>query len=127
MATIILLAGTVAATMENLYEDGLDIKVIIINLVDDLNIEEFWSELRTSSWCLVNLPVKGLPWLASAHQAVEPDEIPLIYSSLQEYIDTGDLQFLKTSLNGVHWVWIGDEFVAPDALAFDSPVKFSPY
>ncbi|CAA3020799.1 sacsin isoform X1 [Olea europaea subsp. europaea] len=105
MSTIILLFGPVAATMENLYEDGLDIKVIISNLVNDLNIEEFWSELRTEL----------------------QKQIPLIYSSLQEYIDTDDLQFLKTSLNGVHWVWIGDEFVAPDTLAFDFPVKFSPY
>ncbi|CAA2954771.1 Hypothetical predicted protein [Olea europaea subsp. europaea] len=166
MATVIPLTDPVAATMENLYEDGLDIKVIISNLVDDLNIEEFWSELRTGSWCLVNPPVQGLPWLALAHQVAALDElkfgwinslgleilsgqlvglsqrctelklhfnaelqkyIPLIYSSLQEYIDTDDLQFLKTSLNGVHGVWVGDEFVAPDALAFDSPVKFSPY
>ncbi|CAA2970976.1 Hypothetical predicted protein [Olea europaea subsp. europaea] len=74
MATIILLSGPVAATMENLYEDGLDIKVIISNLVDDLNIEEFWSELRTGSWCLINPPVQGLPWLASAHPVAEPDE-----------------------------------------------------
>lgn len=54
-------------------------------------------------------------------------QIPLIYSQLQNYIKTGDLAFLKSSLDGIKWVWIGDDFVAPDVLAFDSPVKFSPY
>ncbi|XP_038718957.1 sacsin isoform X2 [Tripterygium wilfordii] len=51
----------------------------------------------------------------------------LLYSKLQEYIGTDDLAMLKSALNGVSWVWIGDDFVSPGALAFDSPVKFIPY
>lgn len=65
---------------------------------------------------------------------VEPDfdaalqnGIPLLYSKLQEYIGTEDLNKLKSALTDVSWVWIGDDFVSPNALAFDSPVKFSPY
>jgi sacsin len=65
---------------------------------------------------------------------VEPDfdaalqkGIPLLYSKLQDYIGTEDLMVLKSALTGVSWVWIGDDFVSPNALAFDSPVKFSPY
>ncbi|XP_059447074.1 uncharacterized protein LOC132178626 isoform X3 [Corylus avellana] len=65
---------------------------------------------------------------------VEPDfdvalqkGIPLLYSKLQDYIGTEDLMVLKSALTGVSWVWIGDDFVFPNALAFDSPVKFSPY
>ncbi|KAL2560101.1 hypothetical protein AAZV13_20G002600 [Glycine max] len=54
-------------------------------------------------------------------------EIPCLYSKLQEYINTDDFNKLKTGLNGVSWVWIGDDFVLPNALAFDSPVKFTPY
>ncbi|KAG4906180.1 hypothetical protein JHK86_054664 [Glycine max] len=54
-------------------------------------------------------------------------EIPCLYSKLQEYINTDDFNKLKTGLNGVSWVWIGDDFVSPNALAFDSPVKFTPY
>ncbi|XP_075490038.1 uncharacterized protein LOC142528761 isoform X2 [Primulina tabacum] len=54
-------------------------------------------------------------------------QIPLIYSHLQNYIQTDDLMFLKSSLAGVPWVWIGDDFVVCEVLAFDSPVKFSPY
>ncbi|CAA2979386.1 sacsin isoform X1 [Olea europaea subsp. europaea] len=110
MATIILLAGPVAATMENLYEDGLDIKVIIRNLVDDLNIEEFWSELRTGSWCLVNPPVQGLPWLASAHQVAEPDEVRpktqmLIVSPKFHILDGNGLNVYGSNLVGLI-VWV---------------------
>ncbi|KAK9274895.1 hypothetical protein L1049_022149 [Liquidambar formosana] len=53
--------------------------------------------------------------------------IQLLYSKLQEYIGTDDFLVLKNAFSGVSWVWIGDDFVSPSALAFDSPVKFSPY
>ncbi|TKY69100.1 Sacsin protein [Spatholobus suberectus] len=55
------------------------------------------------------------------------NEIPCLYSKLQEYINTDDFNKLKAGLDGVSWVWIGDDFVSPNALAFDSPVKFTPY
>lgn len=61
------------------------------------------------------------------HDAELRKQIPLIYSQLQSYTKSGELALLKSSLNGVKWVWIGDDFVTPDVLAFDSPVKFSPY
>ena len=68
------------------------------------------------------------------HSSVQPgfDDalqkgIPSLYSKLQEYVGTEDFMVLKSALNGVSWVWIGDDFVSPNALAFDSPVKFSPY
>ncbi|CAI8605288.1 unnamed protein product [Vicia faba] len=54
-------------------------------------------------------------------------EIPCLYSKLQEYINTDDFIELKGGLDGVSWIWIGDDFVSPNALAFDSPVKFTPY
>ncbi|XP_024933308.3 uncharacterized protein LOC107406217 isoform X3 [Ziziphus jujuba] len=53
--------------------------------------------------------------------------IPSLYSKLQEYVGTNCLVELKSALDGVSWVWIGDDFVSPNALAFDSPVKFTPY
>jgi len=47
---------------------------------------------------------------------------------LQEYINIDDLTELKAM---VRWCFmgldIGDDFVSPNALAFDSPVKFTPY
>ncbi|XP_020205115.1 sacsin isoform X1 [Cajanus cajan] len=55
------------------------------------------------------------------------NEIPCLYSKLQEYISTDDFNKLKGGLDGISWVWIGDDFVLPNALAFDSPVKFTPY
>lgn len=61
------------------------------------------------------------------HDAELRKQIPLIYSQLQNYVKSGELALLQSSLIGVKWVWIGDDFVAPDVLAFDSPVKFSPY
>ncbi|XAR63999.1 hypothetical protein NMG60_11024177 [Bertholletia excelsa] len=59
--------------------------------------------------------------------AVLQKELPLLYSKLQEYVGTDEFLVLKSALNGVSWVWIGDDFVSPSVLAFDSPVKFSPY
>ncbi|XP_052204846.1 LOW QUALITY PROTEIN: uncharacterized protein LOC127809789 [Diospyros lotus] len=54
-------------------------------------------------------------------------ELPLLYLKLKEYVGVDDFMILKSALNGVSWVWVGDDFVSPNALAFDSPVKFSPY
>ncbi|KAF2301861.1 hypothetical protein GH714_029947 [Hevea brasiliensis] len=53
--------------------------------------------------------------------------IPTLYSKLQEYIGASDFSELKSALDGGSWVWIGDDFVSPSDLAFDSPVKFTPY
>ena len=53
--------------------------------------------------------------------------IPSLYPKLQEYVGTDDFMVLKSALHGIPWVWIGDDFVSPNALAFDSPVKFTPY
>ncbi|KAL8224267.1 hypothetical protein R6Q57_019742 [Mikania cordata] len=55
------------------------------------------------------------------------EHIPVLYSNLQEYVGTDEFELLKASLDGVYWVWIGDDFVTVEALAFDSPVKYSPY
>ncbi|KDP43312.1 hypothetical protein JCGZ_24233 [Jatropha curcas] len=53
--------------------------------------------------------------------------IPMLYSRLQEFIGADDFVRLKSALGGVSWVWIGDDFVSTNELAFDSPVKFTPY
>ncbi|XP_050232119.1 uncharacterized protein LOC126680894 [Mercurialis annua] len=53
--------------------------------------------------------------------------IPALYSMLQEYIGTDEFIALKSALDGVSSVWIGDDFVSPNLLAFDSPVKYTPY
>lgn len=50
-----------------------------------------------------------------------------IYEKLQEYVGADDFAVLKSALDGVSWVWTGEEFVPANALAFDSPVKFYPY
>ncbi|XP_057525626.1 uncharacterized protein LOC130805043 isoform X1 [Amaranthus tricolor] len=53
--------------------------------------------------------------------------VTLVYSIMQEYINSSDFIILKSALEGISWVWIGDGFVDPNDLAFDSPVKFHPY
>ncbi|KAM0945268.1 putative transcription factor C2H2 family [Dioscorea sansibarensis] len=60
------------------------------------------------------------------YSAVER-EIPQIYSKLQKLIGTNDFKDLKEALKGIPWVWVGDNFVLAEALAFDSPVKYHPY
>ncbi|GJW33592.1 sacsin isoform X1 [Tanacetum coccineum] len=171
------------------------------NLLDEIPGEEFWSELKTITWCpvYVDPPFQGLPWLVPGQEIAAPDTVrpksqmwltssmmhildsecnsiylqrklgwtdrlhinilstqlvglsksysqfkaqseldpefevslqehmPVLYSNLQEYVGTDDFELLKASLNGASWVWIGDDFVTAEALAFDSPVKYSPY
>ncbi|KAG9441938.1 hypothetical protein H6P81_017792 [Aristolochia fimbriata] len=163
--------------------------------------EEFWSELKSISWCpvYVDPPQEGLPWclvqckVASpcivrpksqmwmvssmmhildgecfseylqsklgwldstginvlSNQLVElsnsyfqlksqsqqdslfdatlQKEIPNLYSKIQEFVGTDDLKNLKSAVEGVPCIWIGDTFVEPKILAFDAPVKFPPY
>lgn len=59
--------------------------------------------------------------------AILDREISSIYSKLQGFVGTDDFKVLKEALDGVSWVWIGDNFIVPQALAFDSPVKYHPY
>ncbi|KAK8493331.1 hypothetical protein V6N12_000543 [Hibiscus sabdariffa] len=93
--------------------------------LDQLNIHVLSTQLieLSKSYCHMKL-----------HSLVEPDfdtelqqGIPMLYTKLQEHVGTDDFMVLKSALDGVSWVWIGDDFVSPNALAFDSPVKFTPY
>ncbi|XP_077231071.1 zinc finger, C3HC4 type (RING finger) family protein [Tasmannia lanceolata] len=77
----------------------------------------------SKSYCQLKLQSEQEPLLDDALQK----EIPTLYSKLQEFVDTDDFMILKSAVDGVSWVWIGDNFVSPKALAFDSPVKFHPY
>ncbi|CAN8264910.1 unnamed protein product [Cochlearia groenlandica] len=69
-----------------------------------------------------------------SRSSVNPDfesmlqsQIPLLYTRLQEHARENDFLALTSALDGVSWVWLGDDFVSADVLAFDSPVKFTPY
>ncbi|KAG2569738.1 hypothetical protein PVAP13_7NG437900 [Panicum virgatum] len=59
--------------------------------------------------------------------AILQQEVQIIYSKLQDIIGTTNAIILKEYLDGFPWVYIGDRFVTPQALAFDSPVKYHPY
>lgn len=170
----------------------------------DFNTEfedEFWSELKTISWCPVSVvpPMQGIPWFNSKSLVASPDitrpksqmwivssrmrildsefsptylqerlgwmdhpdvrilcaqlidisktynlleldigekaslntqlqrEIPALYSKLQHFVGSDDFKVAKVSLSSSQWVWVGDNFVSSDALAFDSPIKYHPY
>lgn len=54
-------------------------------------------------------------------------QIPLLYMRMQEHARKNDFLALTSALNGVPWVWLGDDFVSAHVLSFDSPVKFTPY
>ncbi|KAG0476035.1 hypothetical protein HPP92_012876 [Vanilla planifolia] len=43
-------------------------------------------------------------------------EIPLLYSTLQGYIDTNDFQVMRETLDGIEWFWVGDNFVSRSQL-----------
>ena len=54
-------------------------------------------------------------------------EIPVIYSKLQHFLGSEDFKSARNSLTSSRWVWVGDNFVSSSSLAFDSPIKYSPY
>ncbi|CAO2037010.1 unnamed protein product [Urochloa humidicola] len=59
--------------------------------------------------------------------AILQKEVQVIYSKLQDIIGTTNAIIVKEYLDGFPWIYIGDRFVIPQALAFDSPVKYHPY
>ncbi|KAK1325685.1 hypothetical protein QJS10_CPA01g00101 [Acorus calamus] len=75
------------------------------------------------SYCQIKLQSVEEPLISTVLQR----EIPALYSKLQDSVSSSDFVTLKASLDGVPWVWIGDNFVLPKHLAFDSPVKYHPY
>ncbi|OMO98695.1 Zinc finger, RING-type [Corchorus olitorius] len=93
--------------------------------MDKLNIHVLFTQLIELSKSYCHLKLHSL--LDPNFHAALQQGIPMLYSKLQEHIGTDDFRVLKSALDGVSWVWIGDDFVSSNALAFDSPVKFTPY
>ncbi|KAH7569811.1 hypothetical protein JRO89_XS05G0003000 [Xanthoceras sorbifolium] len=93
--------------------------------LDDTNINVLSSQLIELSKSYRELKLHSL--VETSFDAALQNGIPILYAKLQEYISTNDFVVLKSALDGIAWVWIGDDFVYPNALAFDSPVKFTPY
>lgn len=93
--------------------------------VDTPNIDDLTTQLI--ELCKSYRQLKSCSMVESKFDAALQSGIPSLYSKLQEYIGTDEFMKLESALEGVPWVWIGDDFVSPNALAFDSPVNFSPY
>lgn len=92
---------------------------------DRLRINILSSQLVALSKSYAQLKMQ--PELDHEFEVSLQEHMPTLYSNLQEYVGTDDFELLKASLSGLSWVWIGDDFVTAKALAFDSPVKYSPY
>ncbi|XP_074588626.1 LOW QUALITY PROTEIN: uncharacterized protein LOC141844465 [Curcuma longa] len=92
---------------------------------DNPSIEVVCSQLIQFSSSYDKL--KLLPENELSIDAVLAREIPSMYSYLQEFVGSHKFDVLKEYLNDVPWVYIGDNFVSPMVLAFDSPVKYHPY
>lgn len=93
--------------------------------MDQINIDVLSNQLIELSMFYGQLKSTSFP--RAVVDAALQKGIPSLYLKMQEYLATDEFKELKSALDGVSWVWIGDDFVGPDALAFDSPVKFSPY
>ena len=93
--------------------------------MDQINIDVLATQLIELSTFYGQLKSTSFP--RAAVDAELQKGIPSLYLKMQEYVGTSGFKELKSALDDVSWVWIGDDFVGPDALAFDSPVKFSPY
>jgi len=92
--------------------DSLDVKVLSSQLIE---LSKSYNDLKLQHEQKPSIDV------------VLEREIPSIYSKFQGFVGTDDFKVLKEALDGVSWVWIGDNFISPKALAFDSPVKYHPY
>lgn len=92
---------------------------------DNPSIEVVCSQLIQFSSSYDKL--KLLPENELSIDTVLAKEIPSIYSYLQEFVGSHKFDVLKEYLDDVPWVYIGDNFVSPMVLAFDSPVKYHPY
>lgn len=91
--------------------DAPNVNILSSQLVE---LSKSYDELKTSS-------------ADTDIDAILQKEVQIIYSKLQDIIGTTNAIILKEYLDGFPWVYIGDRFVAPQALAFDSPVKYHPY
>ncbi|XP_031495485.1 uncharacterized protein LOC116261037 isoform X2 [Nymphaea colorata] len=92
--------------------------------VPDISVLSFQLVEISKSYCQAKMQSDGRRQIPDA---LLQEQIPTLYSKLQEYVGKDDFEVLKSALDGVPWVWIGDNFVLPNALAFDSPVKYHPY
>ncbi|KAF3777352.1 Sacsin [Nymphaea thermarum] len=92
--------------------------------VPDISVLSFQLVEISKSYCQAKMQSDGRRQIPDA---LLQDQIPTLYSKLQEYVGKDDFEVLKSALDGVPWVWIGDNFIFPNALAFDSPVKYHPY
>ncbi|XP_030491993.2 uncharacterized protein LOC115707993 isoform X1 [Cannabis sativa] len=92
---------------------------------DQINIDVLFTQLIELSTFYGQLKLTSIP--RAVVDAELQKGIPSLYMKMQEYVGTIEFNERKYALEGVCWVWIGDDFVSSDALAFDSPVKFSPY
>lgn len=94
------------------WKDSPDVDTLVTQLI---GLSKFYTELKSQ------------PVMEPNFDAELQKQMPLLYSRLQDSVRTDELSNLKCALDGVRWIWIGDEFISSSALAFDSPVKYSPY
>ncbi|KAI4370762.1 hypothetical protein MLD38_019073 [Melastoma candidum] len=94
------------------WSDSPSIEVLSTQLIE---ISMLYRQLRSNSL------------VESTYRDVLQEGVFSIYEKLQEYVGADNFPVLKSALDGVSWVWTGEEFVPANALAFDSPVKFYPY
>ncbi|KAI5066266.1 hypothetical protein GOP47_0018890 [Adiantum capillus-veneris] len=53
--------------------------------------------------------------------------VPVLYSLMEESLTSESAYSLKSMLEDICWVWVGDAFVLPTQAAFSSPSHFQPY
>lgn len=94
------------------WMDHLDVNVLSTQLIE---LSKSYSRLKLQ------------PMVKQLFDAELQKGIPSLYSKFQEYVATDNFLSFKSALDDIPWVWIGDDFVCSNALAFDSPVKFTPY
>ncbi|KAG0589167.1 hypothetical protein KC19_1G000400 [Ceratodon purpureus] len=99
------------------WEQHLNVSVLAAQLSETSKHYAQWQEKFT----------KELEVLQEFNAVVSKEVIPSIYKALQESIGKQDLTIVQDMLAGVPWVWVGEGFVSPKQLAFDSPAHFHPY
>lgn len=108
-------SGSLAAKLG--WEQHPNVDVLAAQLIETSNQYAQWQKKFTNE----------LEALQEFNAVVSKEIIPSIYKALQEMIGKQDLTIVQDMLAGVPWVWVGEGFVSPKQLAFDSPAHFHPY
>jgi len=105
------------------WSNAISIKDVAIQLCSlsasfDRHIEEAPMNVRS---------VEGVTGCNKSWCRIVTSQIPRLYNELDKVRTAYDIDIVRSSLFGSHWLWMGDRFIRPENAAFSSTINASPY